>query len=423
MDKFELELTKENLEQTIKDDLVENNKKLFSLINLINSIDNNITICLDGDWGTGKTFLINQFKYLIDEDECSKFQIPESTLKSIKNIKDKNLIVYYDAWKNDNHIDPFESIIYNILNEFPKYKNVVPKYTIVKDVIGNSIKNFFEKSTYEIIDFDKITTYEDLAKQIVTMEEKKEKFKEMIDKILGDKRLIIIIDELDRCNPLYASKILETIKHFYDLKNITIIVVANNKELSNTIKKQYGYNFDAYSYLNKFYDFVITLDNKKNIQYAQRYLEFSSSTYLPHNIAYEMFKKYNFSYRDCNRYKTMYNMVKEYIEIDRSNVFNEKEYDLAFDVIVPIVIALKVKDIDAYRKIINGNESALKELLEYIVKEFESDEKIYGNWLSDITGKSDGEEIQYILKIYKKFLNNSMYGDIFNDCIRMTVSE
>ena len=73
--------------------------------------------------------------------------------------------------------------------------------------------------------------------------------------------MILIVDELDRCNPYYATKLLETIKHFYNLSNVTVIIASNNKELQNTIKKQYGQNFNAYIYLNRFYDYIMTIDN------------------------------------------------------------------------------------------------------------------------------------------------------------------
>ena len=76
-------------------------------------------------------------------------------------------------------------------------------------------------------------------------------FKELIDEILKDNRMILIIDEVDRCNPNYATKVLEVIKHFYNLDNITTIIVTNNKELQCTIKQQFGESFDAYNYLNK----------------------------------------------------------------------------------------------------------------------------------------------------------------------------
>lgn len=422
MEKYEIEINPENIKKTILEDSINNNNKLYALIRLINTIDSNTTICIDGEWGTGKTILINQFIYLLENvKNCDELRMDEDIKEKLSNTNKENLIVYYDAWKNDNHIDPFESIIYNILDVFAKYKSYVQDFTIVKDVILNFGKKFLEKSTFDIVSFKDISTYEDLANKIVTMEEKQDKFKELIDKILGDKRLILVIDELDRCNPLYASKILETVKHFYNFKNITVIVIANNKELVNTIKKQYGYEFDAYSYLNKFYDFVITLDNSQKIKYAQSVLGFERKTYLPHNIAFEMFKKYDFSYRDCNRYRTMYDVVKEHIERSKADIFNEKEYTIVFEIILPIIIAYKVKDIQAYRSILIGENKYLKEALEFIDNEFKKSEVIYGNWFSDLTSKSDGNEIEEILNVFTKFKNDGMYREILDDCIKMSL--
>lgn len=422
MEKFELELTKENLKETILKNYLDNNKRLYTLARLIDSIENNTNICIDGDWGCGKTFFINQFIYLVKNREIdSELKIEKDLSNVFANIETNNVIIYYDAWKNDNHPDAFESIIFNILNEFPKYKDKVEEFNNIKDILIGFGKNIINKCSYEIIDFDNIKTYEELAEQIVTAEEKKERFKELLQKILGKKRMILIIDELDRCNPIYASKVLETIKHFYDFSNITIIYVSNNKELANTMKKQYGENFNGYEYLNKFYDFVITLDNDKNIEYSQKVLNFNSSTYLPHNISYEMFKKYNFSYRDCNRFKTMYEMVKNYIERDKNEIFNRKEYNTAFDIILPIIIAFKIKDLVAYRECLNGGTSKLKEALKYIKNSFEKN-YTHTRWLKEISGTDENEdEIEKIIQIYNKFKDNDMYSELFNECIKMSI--
>lgn len=422
MESFELELTEENIKETILKNYLDNNKRLYTLARLIDSIENNTSICIDGDWGCGKTFFINQFIYLVNNREIdSKLKLEKDLSDVFLNVEANNVIIYYDAWKNDNHPDAFESIIFNILNEFPNYKDRVEDFNNIKDILISFGKNIINKCSYEIIDFDNIKTYEELAEQIVTVEEKKKRFKELLQKILGKKRMILIIDELDRCNPIYASKVLETIKHFYDFSNITIIYVSNNKELANTMKKQYGESFNGYEYLNKFYDFVITLDNDKNIEYSQKVLKFNSSTYLPHNISYEMFKKYNFSYRDCNRFKTMYEMVKNYIERDKNGIFNKKEYNTAFDIILPIIIAFKIKDIIAYRECLKGETSKLKEALKYIKNSFEKNYTHTG-WLKEISGAGENEdEIEKIIQIYNKFKDNDMYSELFNECIKMSI--
>lgn len=270
------------------------------------------------------------------------------------------------------------------------------------------------------INVDNLSTYGELAKDIITEEEKEKDFKELIKKILDKKRMILVIDELDRCNPTFACQILENIKHFYDLQNITIIVVANNKELSNTIKKQYGDNFNSYGYLNKFYDIIIILDNLKNIEYAQKVLKFSSTTYLPHNIAFEMFKKYNFSYRECNRYKVIYEIEKEHIEKDKNAIFDRKEYTVAFDIVLPIIISFKIKDIDAYQECLYGSTNSLKNELNYIKDSFNNN-FTHKYWLKELAGKEDDDEIETILNIYTKFRKEGMYKELFNNCIRMSL--
>ena len=425
MEKFELELTEENIEKTITEDYLDNNKKLYDLSRLVNEIDTNMTICIDGKWGCGKTFFVNQFRYIIEKaEQCEMFKLPKEALPILKSIKENNVVVYYDAWKNDHHPDAFQSIIYNILNEFPKYKDIVTDFKEVKKMFNNIGKNILNAISYgiispDIIDIDKISTYEELADKIITVEEKAKKFKELLKKILGNKRMTLIVDELDRCNPMFATRMLETIKHFYDISNITIIIVANNKELCHTIKKQYGSEFDAYSYLNKFYDFIITLDNSKNVEYAQKVLKFRSSTYLPHDVSYVMFKKYGFSYRECNRFRTMYNMVEKHIEISKHMIFDEVNYRICFDIILPIILAFKIKDIDSYMECLNTDKTdAIREALKYLKEEFK---KIRGSWLKELAQTEEEDEIKVIIDKYLKFRKEGIYKKLFNDCIRMTI--
>lgn len=225
--------------------------------------------------GSGKTLFINQFMYLVKnvniDNNIKSFRIDINKLKSIK---DNNVLIYYDAWENDNHIEPLESLIYNILNIYPEYKNiVVNKFQIeealkeILNLLTKILSNKLFNIDFNSENIDKIKTFEDLSKEIITKEEKKKLFKQLINKILDKKRMILIVDELDRCNPIYACNLLEVIYHFFNLDNITIITVANNTELVHTIQKKYGNNYDGYGYLNKFYDFIITLDcrNMKRI--------------------------------------------------------------------------------------------------------------------------------------------------------------
>ena len=84
---------------------------------------------------------------------------------------------------------------------------------------------------------------------------------EFLDSLLPEKayRLVIFIDELDRCQPLFAVKLLERIKHYFGNTNLTFVFSTNLAELQNTIRSLYGEQFSASRYLDKFFDVTLKL--------------------------------------------------------------------------------------------------------------------------------------------------------------------
>ena len=72
-------------------------------------------------------------------------------------------------------------------------------------------------------------------------------------------RFVVVIDELDRCRPDYAVRFLETIKHVFEVKNVTFVVAANTAELAHAISGVYGEEFDGDSYLERFFDITLRL--------------------------------------------------------------------------------------------------------------------------------------------------------------------
>ena len=66
------------------------------------------------------------------------------------------------------------------------------------------------------------------------------------------RKLIIVVDELDRCRPDYALSLLEIIKHFFSVPGISFVLGANLHELENSVRARYGAGIDAQTYLQKF---------------------------------------------------------------------------------------------------------------------------------------------------------------------------
>lgn len=70
------------------------------------------------------------------------------------------------------------------------------------------------------------------------------------------RKLVVVIDELDRCRPDYALSLLEIIKHFFNVPGVHFVLGVNLKELQNSVKARYGSGIDAAMYLQKFISIV-----------------------------------------------------------------------------------------------------------------------------------------------------------------------
>ncbi|MFV8598625.1 KAP family P-loop NTPase fold protein [Ralstonia pseudosolanacearum] len=79
-----------------------------------------------------------------------------------------------------------------------------------------------------------------------------------------DKPVVIIIDELDRCRPAFAVRLLERIKHYFDVPNLVFVLVMNRRQLVGAIKGVYGADTDAETYLGKFLHLTLALPRARS---------------------------------------------------------------------------------------------------------------------------------------------------------------
>jgi hypothetical protein len=65
----------------------------------------------------------------------------------------------------------------------------------------------------------------DYLKQIEERRNLQEKVNEFLDNVTNERgnRLVIFIDELDRCSPVFAVRLLERVKHYFNREKITFV--------------------------------------------------------------------------------------------------------------------------------------------------------------------------------------------------------
>jgi hypothetical protein len=64
--------------------------------------------------------------------------------------------------------------------------------------------------------------------------------------------LIVLVDELDRCRPTYALKLLEESKHFFENTETVFVYGINVSQLTHTVRAVYGSEYNASHYLARF---------------------------------------------------------------------------------------------------------------------------------------------------------------------------
>lgn len=150
MNKIEIKPTTENIINMIDKDAIGRNQYVATFLEMLDNIDENFTIFINGDWGTGKTFFIKQIYTLLTYyNEYIKQELKEYNVQleqivekdGFKELKlEKNFVpIYYNAWNNDSHIDPINSIIFNIIKEHDILKDYQKESSDVIDKIASCI--------------------------------------------------------------------------------------------------------------------------------------------------------------------------------------------------------------------------------------------------------------------------------------------
>jgi hypothetical protein len=77
------------------------------------------------------------------------------------------------------------------------------------------------------------------------------------------RRLIFVIDELDRCRPSFALELLEKTKHFFSVPGVIFLLVSSLEQLETAVRFAYG-DIDARTYLEKFYHLRLLFPTGRN---------------------------------------------------------------------------------------------------------------------------------------------------------------
>lgn len=418
MRSYELQPTYENLLRTFVDDTIARNPDILQFVSILNSLDDKCSIALDGNWGSGKTFFVKQVKMVLDAHNDYIDSFDEEDRKIIQNIWARyfkafevplqpQVCVYYDAWENDNDEDPVLSLVYSILS------SIQTDFSFKRDAdymkIAATILEFFSGKKFgQLIESFKSGSP---LMELETSKDIEKKVCEFLNSLLIEKgnRLVVLIDELDRCKPSYAVKLLERIKHYFSNDRITFVFSINANELQNTIKRYYGDDFDAYRYLDRFFDLRISLPPADLQRYFQS-LNFSDDHWSVDVIIGAVIKAYHFELREIAKYLRLVKIaVYEVTHDNRKSDFvfpDERAIQFGLIYVVPIMIGLKIYNSHQYYRFIHGEDySPMLTVTNYLSEDF------FGGLLSRTETYDEKEKEKALVSIPNKL--KEVYNALF----------
>jgi len=222
-----------------------------SLSEFILKCETPMTVAIQGDWGSGKTSLMNLIKENLKDDgkihpiwfntwQYSQFGLQdELTISLLSHFLD-NLNASSDAKKL------LSSVVSSGFKKFMKYLPAV-----ADAATGELGKTLAEKANEMLSDTDP-------SKEITKL---KKGIEEVVVKITGvnaDKRIVVFIDDLDRLLPEKAVELLEVFKLFLDIPGCVFILACDYQVISQGLKQKFKLGVDDLKG-KSFFDKIIQL--------------------------------------------------------------------------------------------------------------------------------------------------------------------
>lgn len=444
MKNYDLKPTQENIIGTLKNDAIRRREYLIRFLSFLDSLKNNSTISIDGDWGNGKTFFVKQIIYILfNTNKFIKYKPENNEIEELKKYLGENTLherlllpVYYNAWKNDNTKDPVLSIIKELLETYSNTgkftgdantKEGIKK--ICKSIISSielhipltNKENPSESATLDfsgenfsnIIDSFDSFKKENLLKQIEEQDNLNIKINELFDELCIEKgdKFVIFIDELDRCKPTFAINLLERIKHYFDNEKIIFVFSTNIIQLQNTIKAYYGNDFDSYTYLDKFFDFKFHLPNPDTTKYFSYLGEHLGSSYVDEQLLF-IIEHFKLSMRNINHYISTYDVVANHFG-NMQGIQDEPALMFCYECVIPILVYLFLFDKAKYKSFMQGNEEAFFAELISNKKNDKYVEDLVK--LAQTKHGSETREIGTLKVMYKKIFSDENYNNFYDN--------
>lgn len=171
---------------------------------------------------------------------------------------------------------------------------------------------------------------------------------------------LIFVDELDRCKPSFAIKLLERIKHYFECECVTFVFSVIIEELQHTVKQYYGSDFNADLYLSRFFDLQIYLPPAvMKALFAE--MKITNSSYDFEKTCLAVINYFDLQLRDIQQFYAFAKKTAYKATHPPSSLYTYGDYEEALrfclDFFLPALVGVRLHSPTSYRELIDGKNS------------------------------------------------------------------
>lgn len=314
-------------------------------------------LALDGKWGCGKSTHALRMKKCFENDHqdqvkciywnASAEDYSENPLLSFIVFLYQNVTEENRAKFKANSLRVlgtcFRQGLYNVTNQIFKNLISVDIQEACKSVISALEQAEIERGDIVATQFGKELD------GIAAVSARLDAAEQLLVSVGGKKELVIIIDELDRCRPDFALKMIESIKHLFSTENCKFILIMNKESMASSVNHLYGLGEDeSFIYLNKYINRTFQLPNSLRLGFSSVNCAWQYFTHLMggtvwSNSLIEAFVTniINIQTRSLREIDKMVSTIKFMEKVNKTILVSRNEYSAFFACFIAYLFSLK----------------------------------------------------------------------------------
>lgn len=210
---------------------------------------------LHGDWGSGKTSALRAIQYHLTGENPLAEEMDDRDIGC--GLHQGHLVsVWFEAWRYQNEAAPVVALLQEMRRRFSRWHKALGKAAKLGTVAFESILDGLDKAS-KLIGLESLPfspkdirasgeRYEkDRLEQALPTDTVQEYLRETIKNLLPDKiegmpspRVVVFIDDLDRCAAESAYRLLEGLKIYLQLDNCVFVLGMNQQVVIEAIAER-----------------------------------------------------------------------------------------------------------------------------------------------------------------------------------------